>query len=61
MFSKLLEGRKTFIGIAIALAGALGLGSVLSEGEANHVVDLVIELVGLVIAIIGRIKAKPKA
>ena len=60
MLSKLLDGRKTFIGIAIALAGALGLGSVVSEGEANHFVDLLIELVGLAVAVYGRVKAKPQ-
>ena len=61
MLSKLLEGRKTFIGIAITLLGVLGAGNLISEGEANQVVNLVIELVGLVLAIYGRIKAKPKA
>ena len=61
MLSKLLEGKKTYLGLAIALLGALGLGGLISEGEANQVVNLVIELVGLVLAIYGRIKAKPKA
>jgi len=60
MLSKLLDGRKTYIGLAIAFLGALGAGSFISEGEANQVVNLIIELVGLVIAVIGRIKARPK-
>ena len=53
-----LQGYKTFIGIGIALLGALGLGEIISSDEAMGAVDLVAQLVGLVIAVYGRIKAK---
>ena len=53
----MLQGYKTFIGIGIALLGALGFGSFISEEEAGHAVNLIIELVGLGIAVYGRIKA----
>ena len=60
MLSKLLEGKKTYIGLAIALLGVFGFGSIISESEANQAVNLVVELVGIIVAIYGRIKAKPK-
>lgn len=56
----MLSGYKTYIGLAITLLGALGLGSLISEEEAGKAVNLIIELVGLGIAIYGRIKAVKK-
>ncbi len=53
-----LEGYKTFVGIGIALLGALGLGELISEDEAMVAVDLIAQLAGLAIAVYGRIKAK---
>ena len=60
MLSKFLDGKKTYVGLAITLLGVLGLGNLISEGEANQAVDLVIQLVGLVVAVYGRVKAKPQ-
>ena len=57
---KLLEGRKTYLGLAITLLGVFGFGSLISEGEANHLVDLVIEVVGICFAVYGRFVARPK-
>lgn len=58
--NKILEGRKTFIGIGLVVLGFLGGGDLISEGEVNVGWDAVVQLVGLVVAVIGRIKAKPK-
>ena len=60
MLLKILEGKKTYIGIAIALLGVFGLGNIISEGEANELVSKIIEVVGLVLAVYGRVVAKPK-
>jgi len=55
---KYMEGIKTFVGILIALLGALGLGEIISNDEAMIVVDSVAQFVGLAIAVYGRIKAR---
>ena len=57
---KYLEGKKTFIGILIALAGTLGLFKYVSEGDATTFLNVRAELVGLAIAAYGRYKVKPK-
>ncbi len=54
----MLNGKKTFIGIAVMLIGAFGLGDIVSPGEFEHVVNLAFELVGSLIAIYGRVQAK---
>lgn len=54
----IMEGIKTFIGILIALLGALGLGEIISNDEAMVIVDSVAQFVGLAIAVYGRIKAR---
>jgi hypothetical protein len=56
----MLKGYKTYIGIGISLLGVLGFGDVISEGEAVEIVDLAMQLVGLVIAVYGRFAAKLK-
>lgn len=53
-----MEGIKTFVGILIALLGALGLGEIISNDEAMVIVDSVAQFVGLAIAVYGRIKAR---
>jgi hypothetical protein len=55
---KILEGKKTFIGLGVLLIGALGLANIISPEEWEKGVNLILELVGLVIAVYGRIKAK---
>lgn len=57
----MLSGYKTYIGLGITLLGALGLGSLISEEEAGKVVNLIIELIGLGVAVYGRIKAVKKS
>jgi hypothetical protein len=57
---KFLEGKKTYIGLVIALLGVLGLGDLISEGELTVVVDAVLQIAGIAIAAYGRLVAKPK-
>lgn len=54
----MLNGYKTYIGLAITLLGILGLGDIISVEELTKGVELGIAIVGLVIAVIGRIKVK---
>ena len=54
----IMEGIKTFIGILISLLGALGLGEIISQGEAGVLVDSFAQFLGLAIAVYGRIKAR---
>ena len=54
------EGKKTYIGIAIALAGAFGIFSYISESDFTTTLNTLFEFAGLIFAIYGRYKVKPK-
>ena len=53
----MLEGKKTYIGIVVALAGASGLSRFVSEGDLTTTLNTILELLGLAIATYGRYKA----
>ncbi len=53
-----ISGYKTFLGIAIAFLGVIGFGDIITEGEAVVLVDTATQLIGLLIAVYGRIKAR---
>ena len=55
-----LEGRKTYIGIIIGLLGGLGAFKYVSEGDLTTFLNVCTTIVGALIAIYGRYKAKPK-
>ena len=55
-----LQGKKTYIGLIIALAGALGVFKYVSEGDLTTFLNVGAELIGLGVAAYGRYKAKPK-
>lgn len=57
--SNLLEGRKTYIGLVIALVGVLGLNKYVAEAELAELLNKTLEVVGLAMAMYGRYKAKP--
>ena len=57
---KFLQCKKTYIGLFIALAGAVGLFKYVSEGELTTFLNVGAELVGLGFAAYGRFNAKPK-
>ena len=54
----MLDGWKTFIGLAIAAAGAFSKNLGLDVGELTGVSDAVIMLVGFAVAVWGRLVAK---
>ena len=56
--NKILEGKKTYLGLAIALVGILGLSQYISEAETTTLLNSLFEIVGIVIAIYGRIVTK---
>jgi hypothetical protein len=53
-----LEGKRTFISLAIILAGTLGIGDLFTEGEVAQIVDVIFQIVGLAGAVYGRLNAK---
>ena len=55
-----LKGKKTFIGLFIALLGAIGVFKYVSEGDLTTTLNTLAELGGLAFAAYGRYKAKPK-
>lgn len=56
----LLEGKKTYIGLAVALIGVLGLTNYITPDETEQAMSLIFELAGILIAVYGRFVAKPK-
>ena len=56
----MMEGYKTYAGIVITVLGFLGLGDVVSNGQVAQIIDLVVQLVGIVITIYGNYKAHKK-
>lgn len=56
----MLEGKKTYIGLIIALAGVLGVFKYVSEGDLTITLNTLAEFVGILFAAYGRYKAKPK-
>jgi len=54
------EGKKTYIGLIITLLGIVGLSDIISLEELTQGVELGISLVGIVIAVYGRIVARTR-
>ena len=57
---QILEGKKTYIGLAITLFGLFGLVAYITPEETERVFTMLFEFVGIGIAVYGRIVAKPK-
>lgn len=56
----MFKGKKTYIGLVVALAGALGVFNYVSEADFTTTLNTLLEFAGLVFAAYGRYKAKPK-
>jgi len=56
---KFLEGRKTFLGIIVILVGMFGLTNFITPDETEIAFNSIIELVGVIITVYGRVVAKP--
>lgn len=55
--STILNGRKTYIGLIVAFVGVLGVSQYISETETAILIDNIFQIVGLIIAVYGRIVA----
>ena len=55
-----MDGKKTYIALAIALLGYFGFAELVSESELAASTDSVIQLVGIIGAVWGRFVARPK-
>jgi hypothetical protein len=53
----MFNGKKTFIGLIIAILGLLGLGDVFLAEEVSSFVNNLLELFGIVMAWYGRLVA----
>lgn len=53
-----LEGKKTYIGIIVVIIGWLGFGDLVTEDNVGLIVDNVIQLIGIIVTIYGRYKAR---
>ena len=56
----MMSGYKTYTGIAVALAGVLGLFKYVSEGDLTTILNTGAEFLGLIFAAYGRYAVKPK-
>ena len=56
----MFEGKKTYIGLFIALAGAFGIFKYVTETDLATTLNTLLEVAGLAFATYGRYKAKPK-
>ena len=56
--TKFFEGKKTYIGLVVALIGVFGLGSYISPTEATELVNNLFAITGIIVAIYGRIATK---
>jgi len=53
----ILKGKKTFIGIAVTVIGMTGLAAYITPVEFELLINSVLEVVGVVLAVYGRIVA----
>lgn len=55
---KFLEGKKTYIGLAVTLAGVFGLSEYVLPSEIEIAGESIMTLIGIAIAVYGRYVAK---
>lgn len=53
----MLEGYKTYIGIAITILGSVGLGYLVTPSQLGDLVDSILKIAGIVISVYGNYKA----
>lgn len=58
ILSKILEGKKTYIGIIIAVIGMTSLTQYISPEEMETTMKAIFELVGITLAVYGRAVAR---
>ncbi len=57
---KIIEGKKTYIGLAVTLFGVLGLTAWITPTETEALWKAVFEIVGIGLAVYGRAVTKAK-
>jgi len=55
-----MQGKKTYISLAVIVLGMFGASQYISEAEVATTVDAVLKLVGVAGVVYGRYVAKPK-
>lgn len=58
--SKMLEGKKTYIGLIVTVVGMTSLASVITPAESTELLDNIFKIVGIVLAVYGRAVTKSK-
>lgn len=53
-----LQGKKTYISLAVALIGVFGLASYVTPTEATELINSIITVIGIVGAVYGRVVTK---
>lgn len=56
----MLEGYKTWIGLAVTVLGMFGLGYLVTGAQLADVVDAVLKIAGVAIAVYGNYQAHKK-
>lgn len=52
-----MQGYKTWIGIFITVLGALGYGDLITQTDANNLINLLTQVIGIVLTVYGNWKA----
>ena len=55
-----LDGKRTWIGLILTVAGIIGAGKYISNDNLSQLLDLIFQVVGLVVAVYGNWKAQKK-
>lgn len=55
-----LDGKRTWIGLAVTIIGVTGLSKYIAPDQATALLDALFQVVGIAIAIIGNAKAQGK-
>ena len=58
--NKFLDGKKTYIGLIVTLAGFLGIGKILGNENISQLLDVLFQALGLIYAMYGNYKAHAK-
>ena len=54
---KKLDGKKTYIAIAVLIIGLLGAGDIITESDVSGLINASMQIIGIVGAIYGRYDA----
>lgn len=55
-----MNGYKTYIGLIITILGWCGFGEVVSKDQLGVFIDLIVQAVGIIVAVYGNYKAHKK-